>query len=164
MSWLPCMPVSWSTQSTGVRPRPWSVVIINVSIAVAIMCLNRAPELRQLTVDEVQVIENEVVAARVCPVVRLAKTQPEDAWLALVEIGEGDAEGERVIAAFSPGFDDLLAQRGQLIHLRRAERGRYRFEGPFMKNVPSLREAAILKRPEPICATSVGFRPSLRCA
>src|SRR5688572_889027 len=98
-------------------------------IAVSIKCLNRAPELRQLTVDEMQVIEDEVVAARVRPVVRLSKTQPEDTWLVLVEIGKGNAEGERVIAAFSPGLDDLLAQRGQLIHLRRAERGRHRFEG-----------------------------------
>ena len=33
---------------------------------------------------------------------------------------------------------------------------------PFMKNVPSPRDAAILKpSQEPICATSVGLSPSL---
>ena len=94
--------------------------------AVLLHRLQRLPQLRDHAVREVQVVEHEVVAARVRPVVRLAEANPHQARLVLLEVAERDPEAQVVVAAFFPQLHDVLPKPDEQVDFRRRERGRYR--------------------------------------
>src|SRR5688572_27705307 len=90
--------------------------------AVFVHGLERLPQLGDQAVREVQVVEYEVVAARMRPVVRLAEPEPHHARPVLLQVLDPDPVAQHVVAALFPELLDLLAQAVVEVDLGRAER------------------------------------------
>ena len=93
--------------------------------AVAVEGLHGLPERLQIGVEDIDVVEQAVVAARVRPVVRLPEGDVEQARALRFQIFDGQVEGHGVAATLLPERHDLELQIAEPGHARRRHVGRH---------------------------------------